>query len=464
MKKINFEKLVLEDKNVFCPERASENVGDMLSEIKKLEKGDGVLELSEKEKADVLEFEKKLGIELENIFDIKIIKKQIYPEYLATQSGRDDFEKTFGANLCGESVQEIEKFILENQHILKSVKPSKRDAFIGRSKTLSESRIFRALKKRMTDDGNLDVSGVENPKRMGILLNSDKALKKIKSLREFRKMIKGEKEDIINNTEDGNIKKGKLKILEIYRRKSNQMLIEEFSAVALVKRKAEKIGEDKLSTDERDLLALFAGLSNIDKAYSRFDKLIHGASGEYNKDGNCEQISSVLRKRAEEIKKLYIENEVNRDDLVREKRLDPKKVFENSIDSDEVVRWANETLERNDQKSSLPIEEYDPDRSGPAPDGRWQFVALSEIKSMSVDSKQKVIKFPNKNKSIFAVISVALGHEFAHFLQALNREKLSLKMFERIGSDRSSIFAEMGAMATQDKISFDVFGIHSSRT
>lgn len=461
IKKMNFEShdsSNIREKNTFSPERASEGVS-ILEDIKKLENGEGALELTEEERKKILEFEKELGIELEKIFNIKIVKIQAYPEYFLTEKGKNDFKETWGIDVQGESVEKIEEFILENQNIFKNIKPKERSAFFGRARSFSERKLFRALKKRIGDDGELDINNLENPVMVGLLMDPKKALKKIELLREFRKKIKKEKEAIDNN-EAGNIKIGKEKILEIYRRKSNQMLIEEFPAVVLVKNKAEKIGEDNLSEDEKSLLKLFSGLSQIDKSYSRFDRWIHGSSGEYNNEGNREQISPVLKRRAEEIKELYIENEINKDDLVKEKGLDPKKVLREKIKIEEIEELANDILEQYGQKSSMPASKYDPDREGAAPDEKWQFIPRSEIKSMEIDSKQKVIKSSNKDRLVVGAISIALGHEFVHFVQALNREKLNLQMFKKVGSDRASIFAEMGAMMVQDKISFEAFGIH----
>jgi hypothetical protein len=102
--------------------------------------------------------------------------------------------------------------------------------------------------------------------------------------------------------------------------------------------------------------------------------------------------------------------------------------------------------------------EYTSDRTGPAPDNKWQFVARDEFKTMAVDGKRKVIKCGRGSQSVASLISVTLAHEIeGHVLQHENKSKIPLRLFKRLGSGRSVVFAECGAMSNQDTVSRDAF-------
>lgn len=78
---------------------------------------------------------------------------------------------------------------------------------------------------------------------------------------------------------------------------------------------------------------------------------------------------------------------------------------------------------------------------------------------MAVDSKRKVIKCGIKKQSPAGLISVTLAHEIeGHVLQYENKTKIPLRLFKKLGGERSSIFAECGAMNNQGLVSQEAFG------
>lgn len=109
--------------------------------------------------------------------------------------------------------------------------------------------------------------------------------------------------------------------------------------------------------------------------------------------------------------------------------------------------------------------EYDPDRSEPAEDGKWQVVIDPSEKRMSVDVKRRVFKIPkNYSRNLSDVgppmgAIPALDHEIAHLLQHENKRRLNLGIMEKdIGLDRRSVFAEAGAIAWETECQTELFG------
>jgi hypothetical protein len=97
-----FEKPLVHNENneetlAIYRKRAFESVEESIKLLKQIESGEiSKLELSEDERAEVLEFENSLGEKLENIYGIKVRTLDIYPEYFLTNIGRAAFRSCNG--------------------------------------------------------------------------------------------------------------------------------------------------------------------------------------------------------------------------------------------------------------------------------------------------------------------------------------------------------------------------------
>jgi hypothetical protein len=148
---------------------------------------------------------------------------------------------------------------------------------------------------------------------------------------------------------------------------------------------------------------------------------------------------------------------------MRERGLDPAKVEDEQMYSpQEVKSFAEEVLTHYDLLSDEPAEMYDPDRTGPAADGKWQ-VIVGDFTSLSVDGvRQRIVKVPNATMSAKKLFPVGLAHEIeGHSLQHTNKLSLGLQLFSRFGADRSVVFAEGGAKYNEDYVSQAAFGVPS---
>jgi hypothetical protein len=454
---MNFEKNE-NQKNPLYPERASVRLIGAVEDLKRIEAGDfKKIELSESEKEEVLEFENSLGEKLEKIFKKVIAVSTLYPEYFLTGKGRNDLKETAGIEIGGDE-QGIIRELLSQRNVIAAMNSKDRTALAGRSRIYSDGKLLENMLSKMDEDGNIDVAELKAPEKISIIANGGRTLEKVEDLRNFKQELKKIRDEIRSDSRE-NVYRSKAIVLGKYTRRVNELLAQEYHVGVSMKKLADLVGADNLSEDEKKLLDLFTGLTLEEKNYSRYDKFIHGAGAEYRADGQRVQISEEIEKFANELEKEYLENELNKKNNAESKGLDWEKLNQKDVDCSQFSILAEELLEQYGQKSSCVPAEYFKDREGAVADDKWQFVARPEYKEMSVSSLQKAIFSPMDNKSIQDTIAVMLGHELeGHFMQALNREKVGLRIAKKVGTDRLYILAEGGAMMVQDKVTQEAFG------
>lgn len=445
------------------PERASENIDALLDSIRSLESGEKErIPLSEQEREKILQFENSLGNTLEKIFDITQQSAIFHIEYLLTEDGRKSFERTFGIPIEGQDFSSIKKFLIENRFAIASAKANIRSDFTGETRTYSDKKLLQSLSTTMDTEGFIDIHGAQNPESISLALTPEKSLEKIQKLREFKGQLKKFRERL---PKDGSLdeheKRAVQGILDLYQRRVNEMITEQFSSAAVIREEGLIIGEESLSAEERAVLEFTGGLENPEKNRSRLDKFIHGAESGYNDSGWREQISDSLDRLSKEIGDSYLASVLQRENDIRSKGLDGKKILEKTLPWEEFKAMGDQTLDAYGLLSDTPSEEYDSSRSGPAEDGRWQFICRDEYKSFSVDGKRKVMKTGKGAVSIGTAIPL-LAHEIeGHALQHENKSKIPLRLFRKVGGGRWQVFAECGAMQNQDIVSNKAFGFET---
>lgn len=233
-----------------------------------------------------------------------------------------------------------------------------------------------------------------------------------------------------------------------------------FPYALLVEQKQQSVGKHKLSVDEQEFLSLFDGLSDPEKNRSRMDKSIYGASNEYSEDGWKTQVPGALLPIAEEIARLGEDAEIYKEENLKAKGFDPKKILGEKIDVETRADLGEEILESYNLLSSESRITYEPERKGKPKDGKWQMVNLLNRKSFGIDEKKGVVLGPKKRSFNAMDTFETLGHEIeGHVLQNENKKLINLEYFKRFGKDsRAVILSEGGAMFVQDAISRKAFG------
>lgn len=441
------------------PERASSGLDEVIEDLKKIEEEKTKKEtLNEKEKQEVLEFENGFGEELEKIYEIKIITPTVYLDYFLTEKGRNDFQEVLGFPVEGTSAEDLHVFFGKNRKALSSLAPEIRSAFLGRASGYADENLQETLRKRISEDGAINVSGIQASQCTSLVLNPEKALEKISGFRDFKKLLRLQMR-ALQSQENDTVNSAKKGLLEIYQRRVNELIASLYSATGSVAELKKTLGEKALTDEENAFLSNFVGLEKLETNYSRLDKFIHGAGKNFNEVGMREQIDDEIKRYADEIEKIQIETGLHRKEAVEKRGLDYEKITAKSVENSFFSAIAEEILEHYGQKSAFPAQDFNPDRVGAAPDNKWQFISRPEYKSLSVNSLQKTIKSGLGNKSICETIATMGGHEIeGHFMQALNRTLIPLRLSAKIGTDRTYIFSEGGAMFVEDQITQQAFG------
>jgi len=443
-------------KNFVFPERAFAGVEEAIAQIKKIESGEiQKIELSETEKEKILVFENNLGEQLEEIFDIKVVDVEIYPDFFLTDEGRNLFEEMTGFPIVANSLEEVEGFFYENREKIAALDGKKQAKLKGQSKKFSQEKQQDELQSTLDQEGNINIQGLENPKRFFILLSPEKASEKIYRMRKFkRQLVQDYSKE--NTDESENYNKVQEKIIDLYRKRTNELIAEMFGYSVMIEKMSNKIGSSKLAEKEEGLLHQYPGMKKFVDMFSRYDRFVHGAG---NMAENEKQIGKDLENLANFIEEQSLENEKNKRKNAAAKGIDFYKLAKTyNIPKETFAFYAEKFFEEYGQKSSEPADTFDPNRKGPAADDKWQYCARNAYNAFDVSLKQKVIKAPIRDRSIEELVAVLLGHEFTHFVQMLNQEKLPLRLFKKVCGDRRDMLVEGGGMMMQSQVSEELFG------
>lgn len=455
------------DRQPLYPERPSEGIEGKIEMLAAFEAGRiEKIPITSEERMEIQRLEDTLGAIFEKIFDITPKEAVFYAEYFQSSEGRKDFEVLIGKSLenDGKAVEDIEKSLLDAGPLVAQLGAKERGGFVGRSRDYSEQILLKQLLQTRDTDGRITTADIASPVPVRILLTPSENLAKITALKKFKDQIKHytETPDASMTGKSEGFRQVLSGVLGLYQSRVNAMLVESSVDSFALKRKESVLGENALTEDERVLLSRMVGAQNIETNLSRYDKFLFGAASEYDAAGQRNQVGETLKNFADRFEEEYVASVVLRNEQIRGKGLDSEKIAAPTISVEEVEKLAEETLRTYGLLSEQLASEYTSDRTGPAPDNKWQFVARDEFKTMAVDGKRKVIKCGRGSQSVASLISVTLAHEIeGHVLQHENKSKIPLRLFKRLGSGRSVVFAECGAMSNQDAVSRDAFGYAS---
>ena len=296
-------------KNFVFPERASVGINESIERIKKIESGEiKKIELSESEKERILIFENSLGEKLEEIFDIKVVDIEIYPEFFLTDEGKKLFAEVAGFELVASNYEEVESYFYENREKIAALDGKKLAKLNGQSKKFSQDKQIADLSSNLDQEGNIKIEGIENPKRFFMLLNPGDALDKIQQMRKFKRyLIQNDFNESANESEEYN--EVQKKIIDLYRKRTNELIAEMFGYSVMVEKMSAKIGSDKLIEREKEILHQYPGMKNFVDMFSRYDRFVHGAE---NAAQQAKQIGKDLENLANYIEEKSLENENKR--------------------------------------------------------------------------------------------------------------------------------------------------------
>lgn len=441
-------------------ERPSVGLDKKIEELKASE--DSAIELSAAERSEIFAFEDALGAQLESVSEIQTRSCTFNLKCLESERGREDFSKVFGVKLPLEVKDQtaLASFLYQHENVIKKTDSKMRGEFAGRSQAYYEKQITDNLLSTLNENGDIDTSVITEPHNVTISINPEDNLKKVKALREFKQRLKEQYAEL--EAGPNKVNEVKMGIINLYAKRIN-VLLSGFSQTGRKFLDKQAAGFE-LNEIEEELANMVFQVVDSDRIASRYDKFEHGASNEVNTEGYYEQISSELAEFTNKYAEEYTGSIKEGDEKMRLKGLDPEKITNEKMYSpEEAEAFAEEILQSYDLLSIDPPDTYKPDRGGPASDGKWQVIVSDNYNSMAVNGSQKVVKIPKQSYSAKKLFTVGLAHEIeGHVLQHTNKAKLGLRLFKKVGSDRSAIFAEGGAMYNQDLVSREAFGVSSS--
>lgn len=441
------------------PERTIESVSEKVENLQKVISGEiPAWEISESDREEIRFIENGLGTQLEEIRAITPRSASFNFNYLNTPEGAVDFQSVVGIELPAEAKNdELKRFMYEHIANLLATSQKELTPLSGRSTKYRENEVFVSLLETMSEDGSVSADAIPSSDSVSMRLTPELDFEKTRRLREFKSQLKLKKQELAESSVDSDYKAVLSGVYDLYQRKVNELIAGRADVFMTIQKKSQFMGEE--SPFEYDSRSQDRSSGNVPESLARYDKFLTGSSYESDDDGWQKQISSKLVSYADEQERLALTVGLEKNSMIAEKGLDRERLAAETIDSAEVEKYCEETLAHYGLLSSAPASEYSPNRPGPAPDNKWQIIVKDSYQSLAVNGKQKVVKCPNKPQSIERLLSVTIAHEIeGHVLQHNNRSKIPLKLFENIGSDRSSIFAEAGAVQNEGYVVETAFG------
>ena len=260
--------------------------------------------LTPEERTEIQSLEETLGVTLEKIFDITPKEATFFAEYFLNEEGKREFETLVGTPLgnAEETVQAVEKALYEAAPLLGKLDAKKRGSLTGHARDYSEQLLLRQLSSTRDAAGHIATVDIAPPKPVQLLLTPAENLAQITALQAFKNQLKQYTEMLAVSAtgKSAEFQQTLLGILKLYQSRVNAMLAEGKLDVFALQRKADALGRDALTEDERVLLVQVTGIQNAEMNLSRYDKFLFGATTEYDASGQRNQVGAALKNFADQ--------------------------------------------------------------------------------------------------------------------------------------------------------------------
>ncbi|MGL5831156.1 MAG: hypothetical protein ACRCZE_03325 [Candidatus Altimarinota bacterium] len=436
-------------------ERPSAQVEKELAEIEDILEGrKKVLSLSEKESEELQIWEKDLGIELEKISELKAEEIVFNIEYFLTEEGKTDFKKIFPEAPDFSDILSIRNFLYQNRSTLVTIEEKLLDDIAAKSIKFGDNKLENQILQSIQDDGSLHLQELQYSQTIKIIQAPDRVMEKVKRLRALKSQLKTNKHE-----DETNFEKASEIVAGMYKAKINEMLVKTYGMGFALKKLVENIGEENLSESESYILNSTKGKLNKPRTQERLDKFIYGSGKEIQPNGNYDTISTEIKERVA----TAIIDKTNNDRTAQliNNGLNPELVLAASIDSAQRKAWGERVLQAYGLLSEESTDKFVKTRTTSAEDDKWQYITRKDRKTKSVNAKQKaVFDGADTVNDILKGLIVTCGHEIeGHVIQHVNKSKIPLRLFNKLGGDRISLLAEAGAIYNEEKLMLELFGI-----
>lgn len=436
-------------------ERPSAQVEKELAEIEDILEGrKKILSLSEQESQELQSWEKGLGVELEKISELKGEETVFNIEYFLTEEGKADFKKIFPEAPDSSDLSTIRQFLYKNRFALNTIEEKLLDEIAAKSIKFGDSKLENQILQAVQDDGSLHLPELQYSQTIKIIGAPEKAMEKVKRLKTLKSQLKTPK-----HKSETDYEKAREIVAGMYKAKINEMLVKTYGTGFTLKKVAENIGEENLSESETYLLNSTKGKLNKPRTQERLDKFIYGSGKEIQPNGNYDTVSAEIKQRVA----IAIIDKTTNDKSAQliNNGLNPKLVLAASIDSMQRKAWGERVLQAYGLLSQESTDKFVKNRTSSAEDDKWQYITRKDRKTKAVNAKQKaVFDGADTLDDVLSGLIVTCGHEIeGHVIQHVNKSKISLRLFNKLGGDRISLLAEAGAIHNEEKLMLELFGI-----
>lgn len=447
------------------PLRPAEEVGQQALQIKQYIDGEKKpLELTHDELSSLQTFEAGLNQELYPISKLNIKFQLLYLDYFLTSAGIAMLTADFPDETIPSDIQGLKQFFYAKQAFFNGKDAAKiKQKYESESLKASTAKLSKSLLPVDSTTGQLDVVAAQAPQIMSVILNTDVLRKKWENLRQLRKKIRTIEDELVTSTDSDNLRTAKKEVILMYRHRINEILMQLYGDLYLLKSKEEVVGTEGLHPDEVALTEGIKGYKNLERSLSLLDKMLRGVGEMEGEEGKASytQVSTSTRAAATSIiNALRPLVEDTKDAAMREKGIDPKKVNNKDqyITPAERKVFGDTVLAHYGLLSVVPAGPESLERSGPAEDGNWQFVT-GNTGAMAVDPTKRIVRDASQNRSVDEALAVGTAHEVeGHALQAVNRQAIPLKIMDGVNADRRTVLAESGAVSNEKQMNKAMFG------
>lgn len=315
--------------------------------------------------------------------------------------------------------------------------------------------ILEKFSKHITEDGSLDIEGLDNPEKLIFIKNPEKLavkLQKLKELQDYLERARSElfQEEASIQSEDINSSQQSLALIH-----AKQFRLDEL--IKKVKLIRAKVLEDKTILDAEEK----------DKEHNppqKLDKYIHGVEFSLDSNRNYNQIGSHLIDQADEATEQLIEINKKKSEVLAENNIDKAKLEDANLNPEQVEDYINSILQSYGLLSEHPANAEQVAKNIKPKDNKWRCYK-SDKNVFSIESKSKTLLIPNKSISMNTLLTTVLSHEIIHILQRENTAQIGLPLYShpnQIGGARAELFQEGGAMYYQGMASKELFGLETS--
>lgn len=391
---------------------------------------------------------------LENIYERHIASNTFFCAYFLDLQGHAELKECFPDAPIFTTVEEAEKFMSRQDYANLDKDLHKRVKALAEKSTRYAERVALEAFK---ETGYISLDTDKVPEKLVIIENPIKLLGAVRDLRRLK--------DFMRDVSERQTSEANQIIIAIHRRRINLTLAGLYSDVlALVRTHLpDNPRSGPLMYEIHDLMSgrLFKDDEDFGRRMSKLDMFINGGTrmtpeAEFGPLGP--EVNDLLAKLKQHYEEPSLEERPG-EPLISEADSEIR------VQADVLKSWYEEALAAYGLLSQHKYTHEDLRRDGKAPDGKWQVVIHPSAKTLSVDSKQGIIKIPSTfDRKLYESEEVggvpAIDHEMGHVFQSVLAAQLDIPILRKVGTGRIAPQLECGAIVWERAATLEFFGKH----